>query len=102
MIKKEKAVRFILTRSVESFFSAGSYFSASQILIFFLKTYKLKSIHYNRKNHTYQTTTVNPVFEFIACISDDFGQKNSGQPNNFYQLSASVAGAGLEPTTFGL
>lgn len=61
-----------------------------------------EGIHYNRKNHTYRTTTVNPVFEFITCVSGDLEQKKSGQPNNFYQLSASVAGTGLEPMTFGL
>lgn len=61
-----------------------------------------EGIHYNRQNHTYRTTRVNSVFEVIACVSKELGQKKSGQRKKNFQLSASVAGTGLEPMTFGL
>ena len=61
-----------------------------------------EGILYDRQKHTYRTNRVNSVFEVIACVSKELGQKKCGQRKKNFQLSASVAGTGLEPMTFGL
>lgn len=61
-----------------------------------------EGILYDRQKHAYRTTRVNSVFEVIACVSKELGQKKCGQRKKNFQLSASVAGTGLEPMTFGL
>lgn len=59
-------------------------------------------ILYDRHNHAYRTKRTNSVFEVIACVSKELGQKKSGQRKKNFQLSALVAREGLEPSTSAL
>lgn len=61
-----------------------------------------EGILYDRQNHTYRTTRVNSVFDVIACVSKELGQKNSGKPKKNFKFSASVARERLELSTSAL
>lgn len=59
-------------------------------------------VFYNKENGQCRTPRVNFIFEIIACISKQLENKKAGHSNYEIELSGLVAGAGLEPTTFGL
>ena len=50
----------------------------------------------------YRTSEVNSVFSLIASITGDNKQEIKNAPSNLDDASCLVAGAGLEPATFGL
>ena len=50
----------------------------------------------------YLTKDYNSFFNLIRCISSDFAVKENGLSSKKTEKSASVAGRGLEPLTFGL
>ncbi|WP_298416626.1 recombinase family protein [uncultured Kordia sp.] len=59
-------------------------------------------ILYDKENDTCRTLKTNSILELTNSLSVILNQKNSGQKNNNVNLSALVAGTGLEPVTFGL
>lgn len=64
-----------------------------------------EGILYDRVTDTSRTTRVNFVFLYIAYLKQVMTKKERGIPAlqlDYASLSRSVAGAGLEPTTFGL
>lgn len=54
------------------------------------------------KNDLTRTNSVNAIFQLISTISSDCEDKKKRQTDKNINLSRLVAGAGLEPTTFGL
>jgi site-specific DNA recombinase len=50
----------------------------------------------------YQTVRMNEAANLIYLINNKLGAKKNRTKLDFSSLSDSVAGAGLEPTTFGL
>ncbi len=56
----------------------------------------------NPKNRQYRTSKVNSIFKTIRLISSDKKDKTKNAPSNLDDASCLVAGAGLEPATFGL
>ena len=64
-----------------------------------------EGISYNRENDQSQTCRINSVFLYLAYLKQVMLKQERGIPAlqlNYASLSRSVAGAGLEPTTFGL
>ena len=64
-----------------------------------------EGIYYNRENDQSRTTRINSVFLYLAYLKQVMLKQERGIPAlqlNYASLSRSVAGAGLEPTTFGL
>ena len=61
-----------------------------------------EGIHYNRENDSYRTNRVNTIFALSRSISIGYGENKKGIKDFSAILSPSVAGVGLEPTTFGL
>jgi site-specific DNA recombinase len=64
-----------------------------------------EGILYNRENDKSRTTRINSVFLYLAYLKQVILKQERGIPAlqlNYSSLSCSVAGAGLEPTTFGL
>ncbi len=61
-----------------------------------------QGIIYERANHTYRTEKINEVFLYISNLTTVLEQKKGGLSNKKLEKSASVAGARLERTTFGL
>jgi site-specific DNA recombinase len=64
-----------------------------------------EGISYDRENDKCRTTRINSVFSYIAYLKQLMLKKERGIPElnlDYASLSCSVAGAGLEPTTFGL
>lgn len=59
-------------------------------------------ILYNKEKGIYRTEKVNGIISYIAELSKGLGEKKNGQTVEFNNLSALVAGARLELTTFGL
>jgi site-specific DNA recombinase len=59
-------------------------------------------IYYNPKKNEVRTEKVNSVFSLISSLSMVSGGNKKGQTSISVDLSSCVAGAGLEPTTFGL
>ncbi len=57
---------------------------------------------FDRKNDDYRTENINEVISCFALLSKDLENEKSRPSNLFLEKSASVAGAGFEPTTFGL
>jgi hypothetical protein len=51
---------------------------------------------------TYRTVRVNEAAQLVFLINSQLGAKKNRTKLDFTSLSDSVAGAGLEPTTFGL
>lgn len=61
-----------------------------------------EGLQYHRERDEYLTPRVNRVFELIASLSSN-SEVQKNRSNNFSLVnSGSVAGAGLEPTAFGL
>jgi site-specific DNA recombinase len=64
-----------------------------------------EGINYDRKTDGCRTTRINNVFLYLAYLQQIMTKKKRGIPElnlNYASLSSWVAGAGLEPTTFGL
>ena len=61
-----------------------------------------EGILYDFKNGSYRTTRVNSIFSVIPLMSDKKEDIKKGNKANHVLHSRLVAGAGLEPTTFGL
>ncbi|WP_407937411.1 recombinase family protein [Mucilaginibacter oryzae] len=64
-----------------------------------------KGISYDRSTDKCRTTQINSVFLYIAYLQQIISKKRRGIPElnlDYASLSSLVAGAGLEPTTFGL
>ena len=64
-----------------------------------------EGIYYNRETDQSRTTRVNSVFLYLAYLKQVTSNEKRGIPSlslDYTALSGSVAGAGLEPTTFGL
>ena len=61
-----------------------------------------EGVHFDRENSTYRTTRVNSFFALSRQLAQKLEQKISGLSIQNDQKSASVAGARLELTTFGL
>jgi site-specific DNA recombinase len=64
-----------------------------------------EGITYNRETDQCRTNRINSVFVYIAYLKQLMVKKERGIPAlqlDYASLSLSVAGAGLEPTTFGL
>lgn len=59
-------------------------------------------IHYYRKKDHYRTNRVNTIFDLSLCLSKSYKGNKKGIKDHSVILSPSVAGVGLEPTTFGL
>ncbi len=56
-----------------------------------------EGIFYNKITATYRTPRVNEIFRLITTTSGGFLKKESGQSTENVDLSAKVAGTGLEP-----
>ena len=52
--------------------------------------------------YTYRTAKINEAAQLIFLINNKLNAKKNRTKLDFSSLSDSVAGAGLEPTTFGL
>jgi site-specific DNA recombinase len=61
-----------------------------------------EGIYYDKKNDMYRTERVNSVFNLINSCSGNYETQKKGKISYKTNLSPSVAGAGLEPATFGL
>jgi site-specific DNA recombinase len=64
-----------------------------------------EGISYDKKKDECRTTRINWLFAYVAHLQQNTSEKKRGIPAlqlNYASLSCSVAGAGLEPTTFGL
>jgi site-specific DNA recombinase len=61
-----------------------------------------EGIFYNKKKDECRTEKVNSVFRFISGISREYTKNKDGLNGYYPDKSVLVAGAGLEPTTFGL
>lgn len=61
-----------------------------------------KGLVLNPKDRTYLTKNINSVFRLIPTKSDDKKNPETKKVGENTDLSCQVAGAGLEPTTFGL
>ena len=61
-----------------------------------------EGVQYEHKNKAYRTDRVNVIFALISSLSEEKYKNKKGQTNIEIDLSGSVAGAGLEPATFGL
>ncbi|HZY40333.1 MAG TPA: recombinase family protein [Mucilaginibacter sp.] len=64
-----------------------------------------EGISYSRETDRCRTTRINSVFSYIAYLKQVMLKQESGIPElnlDYTALSRSVAGAGLEPKTFGL
>ncbi|MFZ7144335.1 MAG: recombinase family protein [Bacteroidota bacterium] len=59
-------------------------------------------LRYDRKNDMYLTPRVNRTFELISLLSGNYKNEKSRIDSFFDNQSGLVAGAGLEPTAFGL
>jgi hypothetical protein len=62
-------------------------------------------INYDRKTDGCRTTRINNVFLYVAYLQQIMTKKKRGIPElnlDYASLPSWVAGAGLEPTTFGL
>ena len=59
-------------------------------------------IYLNSNKDKYLTDKVNKIFEVISSLSDQYSDNKKGLNNNKIEKSSLVAGAGLEPATFGL
>ena len=57
---------------------------------------------YDRKKDDYRTENLNEVVSCFALLSECLGNEKSRLTMDEIVKSASVAGAGFEPTTFGL
>ena len=60
------------------------------------------SHYWEKENLSYRTCGENKVFEVFRNISKDYRECCAKNKDNFSELSLVVAGAGLEPATFGL
>ena len=56
-----------------------------------------KGIHYDRQKDIYRTERINAVFELINSLSENYKEHKKRTSEDFYHLSRSVPGAGLEP-----
>ncbi len=61
-----------------------------------------EGVIYDKENESYLTTRTNTFFELTRSISSSLEKNKKGQTSNMLNLSSIVAGAGLEPATFGL
>lgn len=61
-----------------------------------------EGIRYNHKKHSYRTIGVSSLFATMSVIQGDSEGNKKRTSSKIKNLSGSVAGAGLEPTTFGL
>ena len=61
-----------------------------------------EGIYYNRENDHYRTERVNWIFKLSRSVSMVCKENKKGIKDLVVILSPSVAGAGLEPATFGL
>ncbi len=61
-----------------------------------------EGISFNKKNNTYLTPRINSYFAAITGISTSYATTENEKRDEIIPLSSSVAGVGLEPTTFGL
>lgn len=61
-----------------------------------------EGIRYNREKDAYRTPRVNSIFTAISVLSMVSEGNKKGTSSKNMNLSHLVAGAGLEPTTFGL
>jgi hypothetical protein len=63
-----------------------------------------EGIWYDRETDRCRTTRIKYVFSYIAYLKQLIVKKKRGIPElnrEYASLAASVAGAGLEPTSFG-
>ncbi len=67
-----------------------------------LGNYRKEGVQYEHKNKAYRTDRVNVIFALISSLSEEKYKNKKGQTNSEIDLSGLVAGAGLEPATFGL
>ena len=61
-----------------------------------------QGIEWDKEKGCYRTREENKVFELFHTISDDYRNVWKQKTDNSNELSALVAGGGLEPPTFGL
>lgn len=61
-----------------------------------------QGIVWDKEKGCYRTLAENSVFEIFRSISEDYKYHYKEKADNSFELSASVAGGGLEPPTFGL
>ena len=59
-------------------------------------------IVWDKEKGCYRTLAENSVFEIFRSISEDYKCHYKEKADNSFELSALVAGGGLEPPTFGL
>ena len=61
-----------------------------------------QGIEWDKEKGDYRTLAENKVFEIFRTISADYRETGKQKTDNPFELSALVAGGGLEPPTFGL
>ncbi len=61
-----------------------------------------QGIEWDKEKGNYRTISENKVFEIFRTISGDYKNIWKEKTDNSFELSALVAGGGLEPPTFGL
>ena len=66
------------------------------------KTFFPENIIYDRRKHNYRTSKVNEFLRVTSSFSPFKEDKKKERTSNKTDSSGLVAGAGLEPTTFGL
>ena len=88
----------ILAQNISKIWDQGTYSLRTRLqkLIF------PDGVFIDTKNRVYLTKTVNKFFELIANLSSNCEEKEKGLSENNPEKSLVVAGAGFEPTTFGL
>ena len=96
----KKAIKISTKKSIElsDKWTYGDYYQKLRIQNILFP----EGIEYNFKNNTYRTKRINSIFSVIPSLSKEYEQKKNGTNSNKLNLSHLVAGAGLEPTTFGL
>ena len=57
---------------------------------------------WDKEKGGYRTLAENSVFDIFRSISEDYKCHYKEKADNSFELSALVAGGGLEPPTFGL
>lgn len=66
------------------------------------KTIFPDKIFYDKKNHQYRTSEMNTALKVIRSFTEEKEGQKKGRINKNTDSSGLVAGAGLEPATFGL
>ncbi len=66
------------------------------------KTIFPDKIFYDKKNHQYRTSEINTALKVIHSITEEKKGQKKGRTGEKTNSSGLVAGAGLEPATFGL